>query len=90
VSGASVDSGHRLRCFQNMTTVDEIEHAIEALTPRQLQALRRRLARRSEDLSDLVAHRAALQAGDFKPWTTVKQELHALHGLPRPARAKVS
>lgn len=73
-----------------MSTVAEIEQAIGALTPRQLLALRRRLAASSEDLADLVAHRAALQEGDFKPWTDVKRELHALHGLPRPARAKVS
>jgi len=73
-----------------MPTVAEVETAIEALTPRQLLALRRRLAAGSEDLADLVAHRAALQAGDFKPWADVKRELHALHRLPRPTRAKVS
>ena len=73
-----------------MPTVTEVENAIEALTPRQLRALQRRLAARSEDLADMVAHRAALIAGDFKPWDEVKRELHALHGLSRPARAKIS
>jgi predicted ATPase len=71
-------------------TVAEIETAIGALTPRQLAALSRRMAARSEELADLVAHQAALKAGDFKPWTDVKRELHALHGLPRQARAKIS
>jgi hypothetical protein len=73
-----------------MPTVVEIDRAIGAMTPRQLHALRRRLARRGEDLADLVAHRAALLEGDFKPWTDVKRELHALHGTCRQARAKVS
>jgi hypothetical protein len=73
-----------------MPTVDEVEESIAALTPRQLQALGRRLSARSEELADLIAHRAALATGDFKPWTEVKRELHALHGLPRPSRAKVS
>ncbi len=73
-----------------MPTVTEVETAIDALTPRQLRALQRRMAARSEDLADLVAHRAALKAGDFKPWVEVKRELHALHGLSRPARPKVS
>lgn len=73
-----------------MPTVAEIESAIDALSPRQLAALSRRVAARSEELADLVAHQAALKAGDFKPWTEVKRELHAVHGLPRQARAKVS
>ena len=73
-----------------MPTVAEIDSAIGALTPRQLQALRRRMMARSEDLADLIAHQAALKAGDFKPWTDIKRELHALHGLPRSARTKVS
>ncbi|MSU65662.1 MAG: hypothetical protein EXS38_06090 [Opitutus sp.] len=73
-----------------MPTVAEVEIAIEALTPRQLRALRRRLATRSEDLADLVAHRAALKAGNFTPWEEVKRELHALPDLPRQGRAKVS
>ena len=73
-----------------MPTVAEVEESIAALTPRQLHTLGRRLAASSEDLADLVAHRAALATGDFKPWSEVKQELHALHGLPRSARPKVS
>ncbi len=73
-----------------MPTVAEVEESIAALTPRQLQALGRRLAASSENIPDLVAHRAALATGDFKPWSEVKREIHALHGLPRPTRAKVS
>ena len=73
-----------------MPTVAEVEHAIEALSPRQLAALSRRMAARSEDLADLVAHQAALKAGDFESWADVKRALHAVHDLPRPARAKVS
>lgn len=73
-----------------MPTVAEVETAIEGLTPRQLLALRRRLAQSSEDLADIVAHRAALLEGDFKPWTEVKRELHALHGPARRTRAKIS
>ena len=64
--------------------------AAAGLTPRQLLALRRRLAQSSEDLADIVAHRAALLEGDFKPWPEVKQELHALHRPARRAGAKVS
>ena len=70
-----------------MPTVDEVEESITALTPRQLLALRRRLSAQSVELADLIAHRAALAAGDFKPWTEVKRELHALHRLPVRARA---
>ena len=73
-----------------MSTVTEIEHAIVALKPRQLHALRRRLAQSGEELADLVAHRAALLEGDFKPWAAVKQELHALHRPRRQTRAKIS
>ena len=73
-----------------MPTVAEVETAIDAITPRQLAVLSRRMAAHSEELADLVAHQAALKAGNFKPWTDVKRELHALHGLPRQARAKVS
>ena len=73
-----------------MPTVTEVESAIEELTPRQLHVLRRRLALRSEDLADVVAHRAALLEGDFKPWVDVKRELHALYGSARRARTKVS
>ncbi|MBI4626606.1 MAG: hypothetical protein HY736_25730 [Verrucomicrobia bacterium] len=73
-----------------MPTVVEIDHAIGAMTPRQLRALQRRLAQRAENLADLVAHRAAMLEGDFKPWVEVKRELHALHGSRRQARAKIS
>ncbi len=73
-----------------MSTVTEIAHAIVGRKPRQRHALRRRLTQSGEELADLVAHRAALLEGDFKPWTAVKQELHALHRPRRPARAKVS
>lgn len=55
-----------------MSTVTEIEHAIVALKPRQLQPLRRRLAQSDEELVDLVAHRAVLIEADFKPWAAVK------------------
>ena len=71
-------------------TVAEVETAIGAMTPRQLHALGRRLAQSGEDLADLVAHRAALLEADFKPWTEVKRELHALHRPRRQARAKIS
>ena len=73
-----------------MPTVTEVATAIEELTPRQLNALGRRLAQSGEDLADLVAHRAALLEADFKPWTEFKRDLHALHRPRRQARAKIS
>ena len=73
-----------------MPTVTEVERAIDGLTPRQLHVLRRRLAEQGEALADVIAHRAALLEGDFKPWTEVKRELHALHSPRRPVRAKIS
>ena len=73
-----------------MPTVTEVERSIGELTPRQLHVLRRRLAEQGEALADVIAHRAALLEGDFKPWTDVKRELHALHSPRRSVRAKVS
>ena len=35
------------------------------MTPRQLHALRRRLAQSGEELADVVAHRAALLEGEY-------------------------